>query len=107
MENESTIGEDERADLEAKHPRLLVLETDFGDAAFRLPKEGEWDRFLEEHNVPETRATALKHVVHACRVWPEKPVFDRMIAQAPGLVTSMGNELIEHVGVLKTAVRKK
>lgn len=95
------------AALKAEHGEILHLETDYGEAIFRVAKPTEWQRFLDEVTDAEVRARALKTLVLQCVVHPERVEFERLIAARPGLVQTFGNELTSFCGLGRAAVRKK
>jgi hypothetical protein len=104
----TAIAPEQIEELEEKHGGdLLVLSTPFGDAAFRAAALPEWQRFTDEASDPASRGVAMRNLVNACCVAPERALFERMIARRPGLVQSFGNELIEFCGVIRVEVRKK
>jgi hypothetical protein len=95
------------AELEAKHGEVEVYESDFGSAAFRAANSKEWQRFLDEMNNDALKSRALKNLVFACCVAPERAEFDRFIERRPGLVQGFGNQLVEFCGMHTVRVRKK
>ena len=95
------------AELEGKHGEVEVFESNFGAAAFRPAKKGEWDRFISEMNQDGLKPHALKNLVFSCCVYPERPEFEQMVAAHPGLVQGFGNQLVELCGMHTVRVRKK
>jgi len=101
------ITAEQRFELVQKHGEVLVLGSDFGDVAFRIATRAEWQRMIDEQARDLTQGVALRNLVYSCRVWPEGPDFDRLIERAPGMVQSLGNELVEFCGLGRRLVRKK
>jgi hypothetical protein len=94
-------------DLEGKHGTIEVYESDFGAAAFRPARPPEWQRFLDEMNVEGLKSRALRNLVFACCVAPDRAEFEQLIQARPGLVQAFGNQLIELCGMHTVRVRKK
>jgi hypothetical protein len=103
MPIDETISED----LKAKHGDVLELETDWGDAAFRVATPGEWQRFNDEIADESTRPRALRTLVIACCVYPPRDEFEKLLTKRPGLTQGFGNQLTKHCGLGNEAVRKK
>lgn len=105
---ENKITEAELAGLQEKNKgEVVVFESEFGEAAFRPAEEKEWQRFIDELSDPDLKGRALRMLVIACCVWPERPRFEALVARRPGLIQSFGNELTELSGLKKAVVRKK
>jgi hypothetical protein len=89
---QAQLDEATRADLEAKHGKVLVLSTEIGDevyeAAFRAANAGEWQRFIDEAYDKERASRASRALVVSCVVWPSEVEFAAMIKARPGLVQS-------------------
>ena len=100
--NDATVSE-----LEAKHGPILSLESEFGEAAFRVPTAVEWQRFIDELADAETRGRAARNLVVACRVHPSAEDFIALIGSRPGLVQAFGNQLTDFAGLKKVEIRKK
>ncbi len=98
---------DSITELEAKYGDIEVYESDFGSAAFRAASSKEWQRFLDEMNNDSLKSRALKHLVFACCVAPERAEFEKLIEARPGLVQGFGNQLVEFCGMHTVRVRKR
>jgi hypothetical protein len=100
-----------KAELEAKHGKVLVLEVDIEEetytAAFRGANPAEWQRFLDETHDKERVSRATRALVVSCAVWPPEAEFGAMLKEKPGLVQSFGNELTDFCGSRRATVRKK
>ena len=80
------------------------------ECLFRRPPPGEWKRFREMLINPDTKVMANKSLVYACRLWPEKAVFEELVDQRegyPGLVDTFTGKLCEIAGVSEAVVAKK
>jgi hypothetical protein len=71
--------------------------------AFRRPSSAEWMRYRSERVSDSTLAqvASLKTLCQACRVYPSMVEFMAAIDARPGLVESIGNELIQYAGAEK------
>lgn len=101
------LTEAQIADLKAKHGDKIeaVIDdaTDEVVAVLRPPTSPEWDRFTSMILDDDQRAQAMKILARACMVWPDASVFkDR-----PALVATVGSQLKEMGGAVKSVSRKK
>jgi hypothetical protein len=103
----NVITDQQRADLEAQHGTLMVLETDFGDFAFRSASLVEFRRFSAEVEAPSTKLDAHRVLCLATVVSPGKEALTAAFEKAPGLIYGLGNEVAVHSGLTSKAVRKK
>lgn len=69
--------------------------------AFRRPNSAEWFRYRSEiyDQNPQVKANALNSIVIPCCVYPDRATFAAMVAERPGLVESIGSELVEFAGI--------
>lgn len=87
--------------------RVLCFGNEYGEALFRHPTDGEYQRFVAELSDSDTKPSALRTLVLACAVYPEEQDFLVMIRQYPGLVQTFGGELVEAAGLKKATVKKE
>jgi hypothetical protein len=86
--------------------QCIVLGNDDGVAAFRAPSAAEYQFFVDSIAKDETKGTALKALVMACRVYPDQAEFLSMVNRRPALVQVFGNELVEFAGLKRITLRK-
>jgi hypothetical protein len=69
--------------------------------AFRRPNPAEWGRYRSESldQNPQVKANALNCIVVPCCVYPDRATFAAMVGERPGLVESLGSELVEYAGI--------
>jgi hypothetical protein len=87
--------------------KLLVIQPpDFDDTpspqvAFRRPKGPEWHRYRTASLTqdPEVKAGALQLLVIPCLLYPSIQIFQSMVELRPGLMESLGGELLEYAGL--------
>ena|ERR671925_1982074 len=101
------IDEAQKTALEEEHGEVLVLETDFGDLAFRMPTTEEYNVFLDQIHDEELRTRATRTLLNVSLVAPDKDGLATILRKRPGLVSPLGNQLTEWAGLQKSAVRKK
>lgn len=101
------IDETQKKALEEQHGEVLVLETDHGDLAFRMPTQDEYNVFLDQIHDEEMRTRATRTLISISLVVPDKEGLAAILKKRPGLVTPLGNQLTEWAGLQKSAVRKK
>lgn len=102
------INEEERSALDQKFGGILVVATAFGDFAFRSASEPDYRRFNKENADPETKVDAFKVLCKNTVVWPEdKEALMGAFAKRPGLIHTIGNQVLEHSGLAAAAARKK
>jgi hypothetical protein len=82
---------------------LLVVETEHEGAevaAFKLPEAKDWAAYIAARadSNPAISTGAAKPLVWTCCVYPDKPVYEQMIAKRPGLVQTYVGELGEFAG---------
>ena len=94
--------ESKLAELRKQFGPLRIVETDLDGAevaAFRVPESAAWSRFRIEHDSgPAAKVAAIRVLVFANAVYPEKEVFESMVASRPGLVETYYGEVMEHAG---------
>lgn len=87
---------------------IIHRETKWGDdVVFRMPTSAEWRRAYDEIQEEQTRYQAQKVLVSACRIYPEKAAFEKLLEKRPGLIISFFTEIGDEVGLGKAAIRKK
>ena len=91
---------------------LLVVETDVPGAevlGFRVSTPAEWKRYRTESSdsSPAVKVAAGSNLVHACCVYPETSLFQRLVEAHPGLVETCLGELIEHCGAARAKKVRK
>ncbi len=102
-----TIEDATLARLRSEHGDVLHLETDWGDAVFKVATPELWQRFNDEIADEQMRGRALRALVYGCRVYPDLPEFERLMRSRPGLIQGFGNEIVTFCGLGRAAVRKK
>ena len=107
MDIVNKVTPEQISELELQNPDVIVIDSPFGEAAFRPSTPEEWQRFLDEQANPDLKSRALNALVFTCRLAPDKPTFEAMIKRRPGLVQAFGNQLVDHCGLATAVVRKK
>jgi hypothetical protein len=101
-------SEEEAEQLKAKWGEVHLIGNEYGLAAFRLPNVREYQKFRDELAAgPQYRALAGRNLVTSCRVWPDKPAYEAMVAAHPGIVETFSGELIELAGAKAASVVRK
>ncbi len=104
------LSEEQIADLKAKHgARLEMISDESGDleVVVKPPPEAEWDRFTTMLLDDEQKPRAMKTLVRSCVVYPEAAELKRLIAEQPGIVSTIGGQLSEMAGASRAVSRKK
>ena len=109
MDIVNKVTPEQISELELQNPDVIVIDSPFGEAAFRPSTSEEWDRFLQEQSNldPAIKSRSLNALVFSCRLAPDKPTFEAMIRRRPGLIQAFGNQLMDHCGLATAVVRKK
>lgn len=87
-----------KAELRARYPGALAMNTPHGIVVLRRPTVAEYGRFKSAALDEKRRATAVEALVSQCVVYPAPDAYEAIRAAAPALPDELGGRLLEHCG---------
>ena len=99
---------EERAQaLKNLHGEVAELTMSGGEVVYvRTPSVDLYARFRSQSSDPKKKDAAVGNLVRACVLHPESAEFETMVSRRPGLIDSVGLELMTLAG-LDAVVEKK
>jgi hypothetical protein len=89
--------------LKAEHgDKVYALDLDEPEARilFRRPSKLVWDTFADSiQKDSESRARATDEFVTRCLLFPDRDVWRQLVAEYPGVSTSVGRAMQETIGL--------
>jgi hypothetical protein len=95
-EKETKGTEAEQLDaLAKKHEELLIFKTKSGVLALKPPAASDYHRFVDGVGGDGSKYSAMKVLLLACRVYPDRASAVALIEKQPALVVKAAGELQE------------
>lgn len=94
--------------LKAEHriSRVFRFTVDEQTVYCRSPSTGEWRRFQDQGRESNRRLQAGENLVRSCVLFPEQSVFDLMLEERPGLMTTLFQKVLEAAGATDQVEKK-
>jgi hypothetical protein len=71
---------------------IAIFETHLGIVIVRRPKHHIYRRFLDAKSI---NTNATEQLVSACRVYPDRPTFDRVLEEAPHTLMLFADRIVD------------
>lgn len=97
-------------ELKAANPgaKLHLLTSEEAETEFvvKPPTRAQWKRFKTEIQDPAKRASAIETLCLDCVVYPARAEFEQLLERAPGIASSLSEEIADIAGVVEKFEKK-